>query len=378
MRWRPYASDEIPWARWDVERSLARLLRSITVIPSQRNPTPDTEHQAPMGLPRIWMLLAFIGLVVSGLVLACPLVRAPSSESTAPKTPAQSIGPVDDLSLRTQRAFEATDAFPPLPKPGPGDWLAINDEELQTPADYLASEPNLPVAPRNVLYVLPVGPMPAELGPTVDELTSYAHAFFGLEVRVLPTLDPEALDVTRRMHHGGPQLNATDILDRMEPQLPDDAYCMIAVTWSDVYPDDTYNFVFGLARLTARVGVFSFARLHPDFYGAYPGDDAEIRELVTRRALAVMSHEIGHMFGIPHCVSFACNMNGSNSLEESDRQPMHLCPVCLRKLHLALGFDPEARYEALEEQFRRAGLRQEAAWVQRQRAYIAEGAASSR
>jgi archaemetzincin len=331
-----------------------------------------------MGLRRIWMLLAFIGLLASGLV-ACPMASAPEVESTAtPKTPAQTIGPVDELSARTQRAFEVTDAFAPLPKPGPGDWLDVNDEELQTAADYLASEPNLPVAPRNVLYVLPVGPLPAELGPTIDELTSYAHAFFGLEVRVLATLEPEALDVTRRVHHGGPQLNATDILDRMEPQLPADAYCVIAVTWSDLYPDDTYNFVFGLARLTARVGVFSFARLHPDFYGAFPGSAGEVRELVTRRALAVMSHEIGHMFGIPHCVSFACNMNGSNSLEESDRQPMHLCPVCLRKLYLAHGFDPEARYEALEEQYRRAGLEPEAAWVQQQRAFIAEGTAGPR
>jgi archaemetzincin len=161
----------------------------------------------------------------------------------------------------------------------------------------------------------------------------------------------------------------------MEPDVPDDAYCVIAVTWSDLYPDESYNFVFGLARLTRRVGVFGFARLHPDFFDEATGDPAEVRRLVTRRALAVMSHEVGHMFGIQHCVSFACNMNGSNSLEESDRQPMHLCPVCLRKLHLALGFDPERRYEALEEQYRRAGLEAEAAWVQRQRAFIAGGVA---
>ena len=76
------------------------------------------------------------------------------------------------------------------------------------------------------------------------------------------------------------------------------------------------------------------------------------------------------MFGIGHCVSFACNMNGSNSLEESDRQPMHLCPVCLRKLHLALGFDPAARYEALEAEYHRLGLPQEEAWVERQLAFI--------
>jgi len=30
-----------------------------------------------------------------------------------------------------------------------------------------------------------------------------------------------------------------------------------------------------------------------------------------------MTHEIGHMFGIHHCVHFSCLLNGSNHLEES-------------------------------------------------------------
>jgi archaemetzincin len=322
------------------------------------------------------MVLAIVALLVAAVGLACPLLRSTKSKPVfTTQAPASATVPVEALPPRVQRAFAVTEAFGPLPTPGPGDWLDVNEEQLQTPEGYLASEPNWPVAPRNVIYVLPIGPLPAERGPTSDALASYAHAFFGLEVRVLPTLDPAALEVIHRVHHGSPQLHASDILDRMEPQLPDDAYCMIAVTWSDLYPDETYNFVFGLARLTARVGVFSFARLHPDFYDDPTGDAAEIRRLVTRRALAVMSHEIGHMFGIQHCVSFACNMNGSNSLEESDRQPMHPCPVCLRKLHLALGFDPEARYEALEEQYRQADLQPEQAWVQQQRAFIAEAAA---
>jgi archaemetzincin len=326
---------------------------------------------------RPWALLVLAGLVVAGLLLVWSVFGAArtTAAARAPALPAaEAVGALDDLPVRFQRAFEVTDAFAPLPKPGPGDWLAIHDEPLQTAADYLASEPNVPAPPRDVLYVLPIGPLSADRGPTLDELQRHAHAFFELEVRVLPTLDPSTLDVTRRVHHGKPQLHAADILDRMEPQLPDDAYCVIAVTWSDLYPDDSYNFVFGLARLTARVGVFSFARLHPDFYDADHVPSAETRLQVTRRALAVMSHEVGHMFGIGHCVSFACLMNGSNSLEEADGQPMHLCPVCLRKLHLALGFDPERRYEALEQLYHRLGLEPERAWVRRRRAFLAEGA----
>ncbi len=56
-------------------------------------------------------------------------------------------------------------------------------------------------------------------------------------------------------------------------------------------------------------------------------------------------------------------MNGSNSLAESDRRPIHLCPVCLRKLQWNRGFDVLARYRALAAFYDRQGLADEAAWV---------------
>ena len=51
-----------------------------------------------------------------------------------------------------------------------------------------------------------------------------------------------------------------------------------------------------------------------------------------------MVHEIGHMFGIKHCIYYDCAMNGSNSYDESLGQSRYLCPVCLRKLSTAIGF----------------------------------------
>lgn len=42
-------------------------------------------------------------------------------------------------------------------------------------------------------------------------------------------------------------------------------------------------------------------------------------------------------------------MNGSNHYEEAVRKVPHLCPVCLRKLQLALQFDLLERYEALAD-----------------------------
>ena len=62
-------------------------------------------------------------------------------------------------------------------------------------------------------------------------------------------------------------------------------------------------------------------------------------------------------------------MNGSDSLAESDRHPMHVCPVCLRKLHYALQhsarrtFEPTERYAELAPALAAVGLTAEAAWA---------------
>ena len=60
-----------------------------------------------------------------------------------------------------------------------------------------------------------------------------------------------------------------------------------------------------------------------------------------------MVHEIGHMFGLKHCIFYSCVMNGSNHLEENKNKGMELCPVCVRKLHENLQFDMLDRYSAL-------------------------------
>lgn len=62
-----------------------------------------------------------------------------------------------------------------------------------------------------------------------------------------------------------------------------------------------------------------------------------------------MCHEIGHMFGLPHCIYYECLMNGANqdTLDEFKRRPMLLCNVCLRKLQYRIGFDITKRYKDL-------------------------------
>jgi Peptidase family M54 len=81
---------------------------------------------------------------------------------------------------------------------------------------------------------------------------------------------------------------------------------------------------------------------------------------VLRRSCKVLAHETAHLFGLAHCIYFNCLMNGSNRLAESDRRPLHLCPVCLCKLDWSIGFDVVERYASLERVTREAGFTDEA------------------
>ena len=81
---------------------------------------------------------------------------------------------------------------------------------------------------------------------------------------------------------------------------------------------------------------------------------------VNRRALKLMTHEAGHVLSIAHCVTYRCVMQGSNTLEESDGHPLHLCPLDLRKLEWNTGVDLVERYRKLRAFFLKAGWLAEA------------------
>ncbi len=321
------------------------------------------------------------GILAIALCLACSepgavtdaMVPQTSAAPTTTPTPPAGVhhhglvGDLDGLDASHRRAFLIGPHFDPMPPVQAGDWLEHHPEPGQTVAQFVASDHNAVTPDRRTIYLQPIGPLPHDRGPTIDELTEHAGRYFGLPTAILPAKRVADLDIARRRHDGVVQLHAGDVLDELETQVPADAYCVIALTLQDLYPGDDYNYVFGLARLEARVGVFSFARYHPDFFE--PGATIA-RSEIMRRAFKVMTHEIGHMFGLEHCTFFRCNMNGSNNLSELDDEPAHLCPVCLRKLHLAVGFDPRARYDALVESYSRAGMFEETEWALQRSAWL--------
>lgn len=212
--------------------------------------------------------------------------------------------------------------------------------------------------------MLPLGQFESG-SPSLAKLREFSAAFFGMETRLLRVTPVEKVPAKRRMFGRPPrlQLLSTDILNWLPSVKPRDAYSIIAVTMEDLYPDVAWNFVFGQATLNGGAGVFSFARYDPAFYGIKR--DEQTQALILKRSCKVLAHETGHMFGLMHCVFFECLMNGSNHLNETDARPMHLCPVCLRKLQLSAGFDLLMREEALLKFFEANLITDEADWSRR-------------
>lgn len=75
---------------------------------------------------------------------------------------------------------------------------------------------------------------------------------------------------------------------------------------------------------------------------------SQLSGLWLSRICRTATHELGHCFGLEHCVYFACVMQGSASLAEDVRQPPYLCPIDVAKLDFATGsVDTVVRNRAL-------------------------------
>jgi archaemetzincin len=181
--------------------------------------------------------------------------------------------------------------------------------------------------------------------------------YFVLAVKVRDNLPLRLIPAKARRKHpawGMEQVLTGYVLQQvLAPRLPNDAVASIALTTSDLWPGEGWNFVFGQASLNQRVGVWSIYR------NGDPDESEDAFRLCLLRTLKVATHETGHMFSLTHCTFYECNMCGSNSLAEADRQPLWLCPVCLAKLCRATGADPVKRFRGLSEFCKTNGLKQE-------------------
>ena len=299
---------------------------------------------------------------VDRAALAKPVSRAAKPRPyVSDRERLEAIGSLLSLGEVEQRLYAPGD-FTPLERPKPGHWLAEHPERGQRFAAFAKGRYPKSDGKRRYLYLMPLSYPATPYDPEPKTLAKFAEQFFGVPVKLTRPVDADSMKITSRPRKTGRQLLSTDVLDQLKKRIPDDGFLLIALTGIDLYPAADWNFVFGQATLRDRVAVYSTARYQPSFYGV-DGTAGNIRSIILQRTLKIMSHEVGHMFGMEHCVFYRCIMNGSNSLLETDRSPHHLCPVCLRKLASSSRFDLVDRYRGLGEIYDGLGMKAEAAFV---------------
>jgi archaemetzincin len=246
-----------------------------------------------------------------------------------------------------------------LPKAVPGDWRWDNLEPGQTFEAYRVMRPARKCQRWHTLYLTSIGEFTLDQERVVDVTAAYLAAFFDSPVRrhrQVPLVDIPAEAQRQHPLIGQRQLQSTHILKNLlVPDRPEDALANLAITASDLCSDDGWGFVFGEANYGAAA-VWSINRFGD------PSRGKGAYRACLQRSLGTATHETGHVLGMDHCTEYECNMNGCNNLEESDRQPLHLCPTCLRKLCWNLQVAPAAYLGRLREFLQRHGFQEEASW----------------
>ncbi len=141
---------------------------------------------------------------------------------------------------------------------------------------------------------------------------------FNLEVgRIEPNVIPaEVFDVTRHQYNSEKFLR---ILHKTETEC---STRLLGVTAVDLFIP-MLSFVFGQAQLQGRVAIVSSARLRQEFYGL-PADPHLTKERTMKEAI----HEIGHTFGLTHCLDNRCPMSLSTTVTSIDTKGTRLCRSC--------------------------------------------------
>jgi len=156
----------------------------------------------------------------------------------------------------------------------------------------------------------------------LETLESFIFSTFHLKTRrreLKINLD-DAFDTNRV------QYNSSLILRQLITKPPLNAEKILGVLDVDLFIP-ILTFVFGEAQLKGIGAVVSTHRLHNRFYGL-----PENTEVTTDRLLKEAVHELGHTFGLIHCLQPKCVMNSSTYVENIDQKSAEFCPLCQKSM----------------------------------------------
>jgi len=84
------------------------------------------------------------------------------------------------------------------------------------------------------------------------------------------------------------------------------------------------TFIFGEAQLNGKHAILSVCRLHEEFYSGISN-----KNLLLERTIKEVLHELGHCYGLRHCIDWDCVMHSSPGIEEVDIKGDTFCRKCI-------------------------------------------------
>jgi archaemetzincin len=146
------------------------------------------------------------------------------------------------------------------------------------------------------------------------------------EFRLPVLLEESHLDLTGYYDPARRQYDGNQLLKMLDALYQNSGMKVMGLFRVDLFiPILTY--IFGQAIFRGRTGIASLYRLRNEQYGMKRND-----KLLYERFRKVVIHELGHSFGLTHCLVPSCVMRSATYVEDIDQKKHLFCSKCQESL----------------------------------------------
>lgn len=142
------------------------------------------------------------------------------------------------------------------------------------------------------------------------------------EFQISVDLDESHIDLSEFYDPMRRQYDGNGLLKKIDTLYPSQSVKKIGLFRVDLFiPILTY--IFGQATFRGSTGIASMYRLRNEQYGMKK-DEALLLDRFSKEVI----HELGHTFGLVHCLIPNCVMRSSTYVEDIDQKSPHFCGQC--------------------------------------------------